>query len=263
MKPMNCEEARRHWNLYHDSEGDSELYMQINEHLGDCPACAQWFHEQSRLEEELSERLAAGGLAADLWQGVLAQAGLTKRSTIRRWFVFGSVVAVAASLLVAVILGRPGSAGPDLPRLTAEHHDRLVGGRQVVQFASTSDLEVEAYLRGRVNFPVRCPPRQDAGFLVEGAGICRLADSRAAYLLGAVEGRPVSIFIMPKEELERFPHQQAAVHREGTHACREGSYQMVLAEIDQNVVLVIGRTDLPRLRKVLSAYGTYPDGHHG
>lgn len=34
---------------------------------------------------------------------------------------------------------------------------------------------------------------------------------------------------------------------------------MVLGVIDQNAVLVIGRTTPERLEKVLKAYGTYPE----
>ena len=47
---MNCNEARQHWNLYHDSEGDAELHFRISEHLAGCADCAQWFSQQSRLE---------------------------------------------------------------------------------------------------------------------------------------------------------------------------------------------------------------------
>jgi predicted anti-sigma-YlaC factor YlaD len=46
---MNCREARQHWNLYHDSEGDAELHFQIADHLSLCEDCATWFSRQDRL----------------------------------------------------------------------------------------------------------------------------------------------------------------------------------------------------------------------
>ena len=77
---MTCDDVRQHWNLYHDSEGDSQLHFQINDHLGQCPACAQWFAQQSRLEHLLAEKLVQGEASAPcpptpvLWNQVLIAA---------------------------------------------------------------------------------------------------------------------------------------------------------------------------------------------
>jgi len=136
---------------------------------------------------------------------------------------------------------------------------RFEAGEETPQFRSQSDLEVEGYLRQRVAFAVRCPPRKDAGFAVEGAGVFRLADQPAAYLSGHVDAAPVSIFVLPHDSLAAFPHQREALLSEKTHRCQEGQYTMVLGVIDKNAVLVIGQTDADRLDRVLRAYGTYPD----
>lgn len=265
---MNCDEARRHWSLYHDSEGEPEMYFQVNEHLAGCPACAEWFHQQSRLEELLCQKLAQPEPSTPLWSRVLAGSGLRRRSTLRRWIAFGGLAVLAASIVLAVAIWRPRPDRPalepenghDLARLTAAYHDELVAGRRAVQIVSENDLEVERDLRRLVSFPVRCPPRKDSGFHVQGAGVSPLGEAQAAYLVGRVEGRPVSIFILPRESLAKFPHQHAAVRREGTHRCREGENEMVMAEIDRNVVLVVGRVESGRLLRVLKAYGTYPHG---
>src|SRR5262249_21707259 len=129
-----------------------------------------------------------------------------------------------------------------------------------VDFRSQSDLDVEAFLRKRVTFPVRCPPRKDAGFAVQGAGVCELAQHSAAYLVGQVDDAPVSIFILARQDLVDFPHQWQALREEKTHRCQEGPLAMVLGVVDRNIVLVIGQTDTQRLERVLKAYGTYP--HH-
>ena len=260
---MNCNEARQHWNLYHDSEGDADLHFRISEHLDICPDCAQWFSQQCRLESLLVDKLRSHPRTPELWNEVLSRCGLKQPSPARRWSWRAGVAACAMLVLGVIWYAQRSDSkpGPDLAKLSAEWHQRLEAGEETPQFRSQSDLEIEGYLRQRVTFPVRCPPRKDAGFAVEGAGVFRLADQPAAYLSGHVDAAPVSIFVLPRDSLATFPHQQQALLKEKTHRCREGQYAMVLGVIDKNAVLVIGQTEPELLEKVLSAYGTYPDNH--
>jgi hypothetical protein len=110
---------------------------------------------------------------------------------------------------------------------------------------------------------VRCPPRRDAGFAVRGSGVCDLANQSAAFLVGDVGDAPVSIFVLPSESLDAFPHQREAIRREGTHHYREGDYVMAVTVIDRNVVLVVGRVEEDQLLRVLRAYGTYHEPEFG
>lgn len=262
---MNCEEIRRHWHLYHDSEGDAELHWSVSQHLESCPGCAEWYSKQSRFEDLLAEKLAGASDErmldeSPLWQGVLAGAGLVQPAATRRWFLFGSLLACAAGLLL--LLGGswlwPRSDSASLSRLTADWHERLAQGELQPPFASGSDIEIEDYLLREVTFPVRCPPRQDSGFAVRGAGTCRVGDQAAAYVVGHVDDRPVSLFILSRDSLDAFPHQRAELTREAIHRCREGEQEMALAVIDRNLVLVVGQVPQDRLTRVLRAYGTYP-----
>ncbi len=262
---MTCDEARRHWNLYHDSEGDAELHFRIGEHLGTCPDCAQWFDQEGRLEHLIAERLRCGPETPELWNRVLAESGLTRRPrSPRHLMVFVGVAACAASVLIACIglwVVSRSRQGADLAELTASWHERLVDGREPVPFRSRSDLEVEDYLRSRVSFPVRCPPRQDAGFAVGGSGVCTLADQPTAFLVGQVGEAPVSIFVLPRSSLDAFPHLREELRRERTHRYRQGPYEMAVSVIDRNVVLVVGSAEPERLQRVLDAYGSYPHAH--
>src|SRR5712692_3113357 len=215
---MKCNEVRQHWNLYHDSEGDAELHFQISEHLAVCPECAEWFAKQSRLEDLLKEKLTPQPATTELWNDVLAKAGIMQPVQVRktrRWLWFASIAACLSIVLVGFTLysfpssaWERGSSSPDLTKLTATNHQRLVEGQETLQFKSRDDKKVEAYLRGRVSFPVRCPPRKDKGFEVHGAGVCTLAEQPAAYLSGFVDESPVSIFILPRDSLPAFPRQQ-------------------------------------------------------
>lgn len=267
---MNCNDVRAHWSLYHDSEGDPELHWQVSEHLAGCAACAEWFAKQSRLEGLIEEKLGETPADDAMWGRVLAAAGVVepvRPAVRRRWFVFSTLAACAAAIWIAVAtLWHPPSQDADnapasLSALAATLHDRLASGATAVALASDSDLAVEDFLRTKVNFPVRCPPRKDSGFAVRGAGTCKLGTEPVAYVAGYVDRAPVSIFILAKDSLTAFPRQRAAVKAETIHRCREGDYEMVLAVVDNNLVVVVGQVAPQPLLRVLAAYGTYPESH--
>src|SRR5258708_1090588 len=142
---MKCNEARQHWNLYHDSEGDAELHFQISEHLAICPDCAQWFSQQSRLEGLLAEKLNSQAPTPEGWNEVLVRCGVGQRAAGGRWLWLASVAACAAVIVITVlwpgnrrtpVANAPGS--PDLAKLSAATHERLAAGRDVPQFESRS-----------------------------------------------------------------------------------------------------------------------------
>lgn len=263
---MKCHEARRHWDLFYDSEGDAELQFQLNEHLEGCVGCAEWFDKQNRLESLIEERLANATVEEQTsqvdWSGLLVGAGVTPRTKSRSWLMFGStILALAACLLIfASFYGLPfGSGGPpSLSRLSADVHQQVAGGSLRPEFESQSDIEVDQYLLKRVAFPVRCPPRKDSGFSVRGAGLCELSDQPAAYVVGTVDQQPVSIFVLPKESLSVFQRQNSQLRRESITACREGDTEVVFSIVDQNLVLVAGDVVREKLTRVLNSYGTYP-----
>jgi hypothetical protein len=85
----------------------------------------------------------------------------------------------------------------------------------------------------------------------------------AAYVVGNVDGQDVSVFILPEERLAHFEHERNVLGREAVHHCREGAYEMVLAKIDRNIVVVIGQGSPDKLERVVRAYGTYPEAPAG
>jgi anti-sigma factor RsiW len=258
---MNCDEVRQHWELYYDSEGDSQLYLQINEHLAACQGCAKWFFQQAQFEDAVTARLAAAEPTAELWQRILSETRVARPAAARGWSFFSPFLALAASLLLVVGLWQfaPQRPPEHLSELTAVVHQQLAGESEPLEFNSRSDAAVEAYLKQRVSFPVRCPPRKDAGFEVRGGGVCTIAGDPAAYVVGRVENKDVSIFILPAERLAQFVHERDVLAREAVHHCREGNYKMVLAKVDRNIVVVIGQGSPEQLERVVRAYGSYPE----
>jgi anti-sigma factor RsiW len=263
---MNCQQIRQHWDLFHDSEGDAEMHLQINEHLQQCPECALWFAQQSSVEEALTKAIQAGGAPSSaLWDRIERQVAPAPAVSRRGWlFLGGAVLTLAASVLVAVSLGLwPASHSrdvPDLAQLSVDFHGKLTSGRERIAFSSSSPIEVEAYLRRQVSFPVRCPPRDDAGFQVRGGGTGSLVSDPVAYVVGHVDGRDVSLFIFSRESLAHFPREQEALRGGRTHHRREGDVDVLMTEFDRNLVVAVGPLRTDRLERLLKAYGSYPHG---
>src|SRR3990172_6352313 len=255
---MNCDEVRQHWELYYDSEGDAELYLQINEHLAACPGCAKWLFQQAQFEDAVTAKLVAAEPTAELWQRVLSESCVVRPVAARGWSFFSPFLALAASLVLVVGVWQLAPQRPPehLSELTAVVHQQLTDESEPIEFKSLSDVAVEEYLKERVSFPVRCPPRKDAGFEVRGGGVCTIAGDPAAYVVGQVENKDVSIFILPAERLAQFGHERDVLSREAVHHCREGEYDMVLAKIDRNIVIVIGRGSPDKLERVVPALRT-------
>jgi hypothetical protein len=260
---MTCTEARRHWMLYLESEGDAALHLRVREHLADCPACADWFAGQERLEHNIRERLTAGAETPELWQRVLTRTGV--RSPVRRrhrLFIVGAALA-AGAVLLAVFFGWPGgnsAPADELARRAADLHERWVRGDVRPEFVSDSDLEVDRYLKATAPFPVHCPPRSDVNFAVRGAGVCSLPEQQqAAYIVGRVDRADVSILVLDRASLGAFPRDREHLRDGRPHHRREGDYQTVAGVVAENVVVVTGRAPAEALEKLLIAYGTYPD----
>lgn len=272
---MNCHQTQRHWHLYYDSEGDADLHLQVNEHLAMCLSCAKWFYEEGRLEDLATDKLRGSETGSskpteELWDRVFHHCewrdpALRRPASRRRWprRRVLAMIGLAGCALAALGVWFVGGDEPNLARLSAAQHQGLLSGRTKVPFASESDQQIEAYLRRMVNFPVRCPPRKDCGFAVHGAGVCRLADDQAAYVVGQVDGKQVSVFVLPRECLSHFPAQMSALSRAPTQHCRQGDFDLVFAQVDRNVILVVGRAPADRLLQVLRAYGSYGEPHSG
>jgi Putative zinc-finger len=255
---MNCTETRQHWMLYLDSEGDPELHLRIRDHIAECPACAKWFAEQHQVENRINDELSAGSASPDLWGRVLTKAGLRKPpAPRRRWPLVVGGLAAAMVMLAVVLVGlqmRGRSNTNELAQSAAEWHEQRMRGNVHPEFVSTSDLEVDRYLKAKVPFRVHCPPRTDVNFTVQGAGVCFMKDQRqAAYIVGHVGKAPVTILVLDRASLDGYPQG-------GFHHSREGTYQVASGVIANNVVVVIGTTTPDVLERLLNAYGSYHEG---
>lgn len=264
---MNCQDARNLFSLYYDSEGDAELHLQIGDHLAKCPECKAWFNRRMVGEGALADLLAKGTYDAEMWQRIEQQA--RERAMLNRpagtapsrrtW-----LLALAAAFLAAVgfwrVVVQPSSDGHGDPmaRLAAVEHENYLRGRWKAEIVSNSVEELETQLRSKAGFQVRCPPQGQAGFQLQGGGVCRLDRQLSAHVVGLVDKMPISIFVLPPESLAQFPHMQQVLQQEGSmHTCREGEYEMVAARLHGHIVLAMGQIDNRVLIEILRGYGNY------
>ena len=240
------------------------LYQEINRHLSQCRDCQDWYERQTAFEIDLAESLRAGTPTATVWGNIEGSLPSAKRHETS-W-----TLAAAAACLLLVFLGwrfvtplvdsqMPDDLGGELTRLVSSCHQRLATGDEPLQFASQSDIEVEEFLKHRVAFPVRCPPRQDAGFEVRGGGVCSVGAAPAAYVHGLLESDQVSIFIFPRGRLADFSFEDDILRKQDVAYRRVGNVGMVMAKIDRNLVVVVGPERPEQLERVVRAYGTYPE----
>jgi hypothetical protein len=95
---------------------------------------------------------------------------------------------------------------------------------------------------------------------VRGGGAGSLVSDPVAYVVGQVDGKDVSLFILSRESLIHFPREQEALRRGRTHHRREGDVDILMTEFDRNLVVAVGPVQTERLERLLKAYGSYPHG---
>lgn len=256
---MMCQHCREQLDLHLDSECEPELHLAVLAHLAECPACSAWYARQIRFEEHLRQGLRAGAPTPALWLGIERAVRRETRRPARRLLTRRAsfaAAAVAAGILAALWYGvAPRRDRDALAEATLGWHEELNSSRAGPEFRSDDREAVERYIRGKVSFPVRCPPRDSAPFRLVGAGYRPLDGVPAVYLLGSCDGELVSIFMLPGASLDRFPHTRSHLARVGDlHGCRMGVNQMVCLRTEANVIVAVGRVRSDRLVGLLEGY---------
>jgi predicted anti-sigma-YlaC factor YlaD len=100
---MNCTEARKHWMLFLDSEGDPELHLHVRDHLVKCSACTRWFVQQRRLEQIIDKQLTAGDASPELWNRILKRTGIRPADFRRRRLLSLAGGLAAAAVVLALV----------------------------------------------------------------------------------------------------------------------------------------------------------------
>ena len=111
MRTMNCDDVLHHIDDHLDGTIDPAAESALSAHAAACPDCAERLRQEAELREALRE-LPVPPPRNDLLAGARARA---QRRHRQRWFTGVTTVGLAASLLLALLLGPLQPFGPAAP----------------------------------------------------------------------------------------------------------------------------------------------------
>lgn len=96
---MNCDQLRELYTAFRDGELDAQLRSEVEDHLAECPACAQLYTELDALRESIADAPSLA-VPAGLSERVIAQ---VKQARPKPWiYRVGWQLGVAAMLVLVV-----------------------------------------------------------------------------------------------------------------------------------------------------------------
>ncbi len=252
---MRCHEARRLMHLYLDSELSTESSFEVAQHLEECPDCAAMFERERTLENNLRDRLLERLPGDDvLWDEALRKAGRRSRTGLPRWGSTAFLAAAAAVVAVLVFALWP-RVHPDLDLARAAEADHARFLTELAEDeAPPSNLGalgeiVNRTLHGTPSVPAQ-PPQ---GYGVIKVGHCRLNGAQVAYVVIARQGEPVSLFLMDRADLERFPRAAVRLAREPDGVICNVSRRSFFARAGSDwVACGVGEIDSVALRSLVA-----------
>ncbi len=251
---MKCHETLRLMSLYLDSELSSEVTLEVQEHLESCPSCRDRFERERRLEESMRATLleVEPGDAA-IWDRAVRAALRIRRqrfSTLQKIASLAGVAVVATLIAVHFFPAERGeldlarSAASDHSRFLVEVREEVLPPATLAQFRDAGNRTLPPGTGLPTNLPV--------GYRLLKTGRCKLDDAAVVYLVIRRGGEPISLFLMPRSELHRFPRFAGKLRGEPTGVNCQITGRRFFGVGNRDVVAcAVGRADLAELRDLV------------
>lgn len=223
---MTCEEIRGLLSPYADGELDLVRGLEIEQHLGECPACAAAVQKTRSLSTLLGDPAMYHRPSAELHRRVrvsLGQASGARESLASLpWGCLG--VTAAAVALVAVALWAARQSRSDLSRdellareVISAHVRSVMLPSHMLDVESNDQHTVKPWFIGKVDFVPEVKNLAAQGFPLTGGRLEYIADQPAAALVYTRNKHVINVFIWRSAEKDRSPE---FLERQGYHLIR-------------------------------------------
>ncbi len=218
---MVCKAARSKLFEYIDGELPEEQCVSLESHLAACVDCRRLVELERTFWERYVVPLRPDPAPQRVRDGVASLlAGLPAEPMARRSLPFlrGGLVAGLALFVVGGLVGaglgallgsggeRPWNRGnASLMRLadaSVEQHQKLARGILPHDIQRVAPKAAEQWFKGRLNFNVSLPELTGEDLTLLGGRVSNLRDLEVAALHYQVEGKDVSLFIIPLEKYQ-------------------------------------------------------------
>jgi anti-sigma factor (TIGR02949 family) len=212
---MDCSAAKSHIFPHVDGELDPERRAAMEAHLAGCASCRHLVDVELRFRDTYVSRFRPDPAPPGVRErvaGLLAELTTEGRSRGRRRVRRIALAAAAAALLVSGTaagvalqsLRQSRDLLADLTHASVDQHQRLVRGLLPVDIEGVSPAAAEAWFSKRLDFKVTLPDLPTDRATLLGGRISHLADVEAAALEYRVDGKHVSLFVIPEETYQRL-----------------------------------------------------------
>jgi len=213
---MTCDVARAKFFLYLDGELAGEEQAALETHLYTCPDCQRLMHLERTFRTRYLDRLGPDPAPEAVRREVVRLLEALPARDVRAWLrshrrpsmirlgtVVVGIVLVVGGGVIGVAFRRLGNGASvsltQLAEASVEQHQKLTRGLLPYDVREMSPTRMEQWFKGRLDFNVNLPelPRKNLALL--GGRISYLRDSQVAALHYQLDGKDVSLFVMPLE----------------------------------------------------------------
>jgi len=198
---MNCREALDLIHAYVDGELDLLTSVEIEQHLGACPACKVQYDQVRELASGIRSHAVYHAAPQALRARVGAALPREPGSVARAWGWGGMAAALALSTLIGLALGlvwlQPG-ADEQLAREVVAAHVRSLMANHLVDIASSDQHTVKPWIDGKLDF---APPVEDLaeqGYPLAGGRLDYLGGRGVMALVYRRHAHVINLFIWPQ-----------------------------------------------------------------